>query len=71
MSKIKFSLEAEDFGIFESIDLNFRGSDQYDYVSRTTYDDDGHPVKIVTEYTYKEKENSNASRVHIPEPRRM
>ena len=70
MSKIKFTLEAEDFSIFESIDLNFSDRNKYDYVSKTTYDDDGKPVKIVTEYTYRDEEKKNASGVRIPEPRR-
>ena len=50
-----FTLEAENLTDFESIELNFRNKDKYDYTTQSIYDDKGNPVRIVSEYTYKEE----------------
>lgn len=52
MKKIVFTLEAENFDDFEGIELNFRNKDKYDYTVKSTYDEDGRPIRIVSEYTY-------------------
>lgn len=55
MKKIVFTLEAENFDDFEGIELNFKNKDKYDYTTQSTYDDKGNPVRIISEYTYKEE----------------
>lgn len=52
MSKIIFTLEAENFDDFESVELNFRNKDKYNYTTHSTYDENGNPLRIVTEYHY-------------------
>lgn len=54
MKKIMFTLEAENFDDFEGIELNFKNKDKYDYTTQSTYDENGNPVRIISEYTYKE-----------------
>lgn len=56
MKKIMFTLEAENFDDFEGIELNFRNKDKYNYTTQSTYDENGNPVRIVSEYTYKEED---------------
>ncbi len=55
MKKIVFTLEAENFDDFEGIELNFRNKDKYDYTTHSTFDENGNPVRMVSEYTYKEE----------------
>ena len=55
MKKIVFTLEAENFDDFEGIELNFRNKDKYDYTTHSTFDENGNPVRIISEYTYKEE----------------
>lgn len=52
MKKIVFTLEAENFDDFEGIELNFRNKDKYDYTTKSTYDEEGRPIRIISEYTY-------------------
>lgn len=55
MKKIVFTLEAENFDDFEGIELNFRNKDNYDYTVQSTYDENGKPIRMVSEYTYREE----------------
>lgn len=55
MKKIVFTLEAENFDDFEGVELNFRNKDKYDYTVQSTYDESGKPIRMVSEYTYKEE----------------
>ena len=55
MKKIVFTLEAENFDDFEGIELNFRNKDKYDYTTHSTFDENGNPVRMVSEYTYREE----------------
>lgn len=52
MKKIVFTLEAENFDDFEGIELNFRNKDKYDYTTKSTFDEEGRPIRIVSEYVY-------------------
>ncbi len=52
MKKIVFTLEAENFDDFEGIELNFRNKDKYDYTTKSTYDEEGRPIRIISEYVY-------------------
>ena len=53
MSKIIFTLEADNLDDFESVELNFRDKDKYDYTTHSTYDEDGKLVGMSAEYIYK------------------
>ena len=52
MKKIVFTLEAENFDDFEGIELYFRNKDKYDYTTKSTYDEEGRPIRIISEYVY-------------------
>lgn len=55
MKKIVFTLEAENFDDFEGVELNFRNKDKYDYTTKSTFDEEGRPIRIVSEYIYDPK----------------
>lgn len=56
MKKIVFTLEAENFDDFEGVELSFRNKDKYNCTTQSTYDEDGNPIRIVSEYTYKKED---------------
>ena len=57
MSKIMFTLETEDFNFddLESVEFNFKNKEKYDYTTYSTFDEKGHPIRIVSEYHYREE----------------
>lgn len=53
--KITFTIEADDFDSVDSIEVNFKDKNSYDHLTtKTTYDEDGRPVRIVSEYANEE-----------------
>lgn len=56
MSRVTFTLETDDINAIENFEVNFRNQQEYECKTSTIYDDDGKPVKIISEYSYTEKE---------------
>ncbi len=53
--KITFTIEADDFDSVDSIEVNFKDKNNYDHLTtKTTYDEEGRPVRIVSEYANEE-----------------
>lgn len=53
--KITFTIEADDFDSVDSIEVNFKDKNNYDHLTtKTTYDEKGRPVRIVSEYVNEE-----------------
>jgi len=49
--KITFTIEADDFDSVDSIEVNFKDKNSYDHLTtKTTYDENGRPVRMVSEY---------------------
>lgn len=53
--KITFTIEADDFDSVDSIEVNFKDKNNYDHLTtKTTYDEKGRPVRIISEYANEE-----------------